>query len=95
MSINPNSQAYTIQHGMSSGCGWRRWPPDVEGSCIYTQKVIMDSQQGVVLQLGGWTRGQQLLIIKSQLVTKCYMASESTGSCELGLGSIKGGEFLD
>jgi len=23
------------RHGISSGCGWRRRPPDVEDSCVY------------------------------------------------------------
>jgi hypothetical protein len=23
------------RHGASSGCGWRRRPPDMEGSCEY------------------------------------------------------------
>jgi len=26
----------SLQHGTSSGCGWRRWPPDMESSCTYT-----------------------------------------------------------
>jgi hypothetical protein len=24
-------------HGASSGCRWRRWPPDMEGSCKYIE----------------------------------------------------------
>jgi len=35
-------------HGTSSGCGWRRRPPDTEGSC----KAVADSRKRVVLQLG-------------------------------------------
>jgi hypothetical protein len=38
--------------GVSSGCGWRRQPPDMEGSCEY-----IDSRQGVVLQLEVWMKG--------------------------------------
>jgi hypothetical protein len=38
--------------GSSSGCGWRRWPPDMEGSCEYTEKAFRGSQQGVELHMG-------------------------------------------
>jgi len=31
-------------------------PPDKEGSCEYTEKIVADSRQGVVLQLGSWGR---------------------------------------
>jgi hypothetical protein len=41
----------------SWGCGWRRWRPDMEGSCEYIEKVFTDSRQEVVIQLGGWARG--------------------------------------
>ena len=27
---------------------------NMEGSCEYIQKAVTDSQQGMVLQLGGW-----------------------------------------
>jgi len=37
--------------GVSSGCGWRRQPSDMEGSC-----EEIDSRQGVVLHLG-WMKG--------------------------------------
>jgi hypothetical protein len=26
------------RHGASPGCGWRRQPPDMEGSCEYIEK---------------------------------------------------------
>jgi len=29
---------------------------NMEGSCKYTEQAVVDSQQGVVLQLGGWAR---------------------------------------
>jgi len=29
---------------------------NMEGSCIYIELAVTDSQQGVVLQLGGWVR---------------------------------------
>jgi hypothetical protein len=28
------------------------WPPDMEGSCEYTEEAIVECQQGVILQLG-------------------------------------------
>jgi hypothetical protein len=31
-------------------------PPDMDGSCEYLEQAVMDSQQGVVLQSGGWVR---------------------------------------
>jgi hypothetical protein len=37
------------RHAASSVCGWRKWPPDMEGSCEYTEKAVADSRQGVVL----------------------------------------------
>jgi hypothetical protein len=30
-------------HGMSLGCRWRRWPPEMEGSCECVQKAVVDS----------------------------------------------------
>jgi hypothetical protein len=41
-------------HGTSSGCGWSRWHPDMEGNWEYIALAIMYSWQGVALQLGGW-----------------------------------------
>jgi hypothetical protein len=41
---------------ISSGCRWRRQPTDMGISCRYIEYAIMDSWQGVVLQLGGLTR---------------------------------------
>jgi hypothetical protein len=31
-------------------------PTGVEGSCEYIERVVADSRQEVVLQLGGWAR---------------------------------------
>ena len=42
--------------GVSSGCGWRAWPPDVQGSCEYMEQVVADSRHGVVLHVGRWAR---------------------------------------
>jgi len=44
-------------HGASSGCRWRRRPPDMEGICKYIEEAVVESLQGVVLQLGGWAKG--------------------------------------
>jgi hypothetical protein len=68
------------RHGASSGSGWRRRAPDVEGSCEYTEKAVVDSRQGMVLQIEGWALGQQLLTVKNMFVTKCQKG--------LGLGRI-------
>jgi hypothetical protein len=48
--------------GTSSGCGWRRWPPDMKGSCNYIEEAVMDSRQEVVLKLGGlaWAKNFSL-----------------------------------
>ena len=43
---------------------------DTEGSCEYIELAVMNSQQGVVLQLGGWVRCWQLLGIKTGFVTR-------------------------
>jgi hypothetical protein len=40
----------------------------MEGSCEYIEQLVVDSLQEVVLQLGGWARGQQLLTVKEELV---------------------------
>jgi hypothetical protein len=49
------------QHGVASGCRWRRKPPDMAASSQYTQKAVTGSRRGVVLQLANWTRCLQLL----------------------------------
>jgi hypothetical protein len=28
-------------YGVSSGCGWRRWPPDMEGSYEYIEDAVL------------------------------------------------------
>jgi len=40
----------------------------MEGSCKYIESAVVDSRQGVVLQLGGWVRFYQLFIVKTSLV---------------------------
>jgi hypothetical protein len=45
---------------------------NIEGSFEYIENTVADSRQGVVFQLrGGWARCQQLLPVKTYLVTKC------------------------
>jgi hypothetical protein len=63
-------------HGASLGCGWRRWPPDVEGNCVYIEQAVMNSEHCVGLQLGVWARGWELLTVKYKLVMKCYTGLE-------------------
>lgn len=48
-------------HGMPADCGWRRQPPDMEGSYNYIKHAVMDSTQGMAIQHGGWVRGSQPL----------------------------------
>jgi hypothetical protein len=43
-------------HGASSGCGWRRRPPDMERNLDYIAKVVVDNWQGMASpawRLGG------------------------------------------
>jgi hypothetical protein len=45
------------RHGASSGCGWRRRPPVMEGSCENIEEAVADSRQGAVVELRGWAWG--------------------------------------
>jgi len=45
-------------HGATSGFGWRRQPPDMEGNCEYIQQAVADSRQGVILE--AWRLGERL-----------------------------------
>jgi hypothetical protein len=52
----------------------------------------------VVLQVGDWASGQQLLTEKEQLVKKFYTQLRNWDPCEYDnepSGSIKNGEFVD
>jgi hypothetical protein len=49
----------------------------MEGSCEYIQYAVADNRQGVVLQIGGWARDQQIFTVKNQLVTKYYTRPRS------------------
>jgi hypothetical protein len=60
------------QHGASSGCGWRRRPTGMEGSCEYIKYTVADSRQGVVLQLGGLDLGLTTPNPKDNDVRKMY-----------------------
>jgi hypothetical protein len=62
---NTVNGSLSTRNGASSVFGWRRQPPDMEGSCEYIEKTVADSRQGVVLQIGGRA-------LKKELVTKCY-----------------------
>jgi hypothetical protein len=53
------------RHSVSSDCGWRRRPPDIEGSCEYIEEATSNSRRGVVIQSEGRTRGLQVLIVKT------------------------------
>jgi hypothetical protein len=45
-------------------------PQAMEGSYEYVKETGAEKLQGVVLQLGDWTWGQQPLTLKNKLVTK-------------------------
>jgi len=52
----------TLQHGATSGCGWRRWPPYRGAAADISHRIRHSAQpfQGVFIQLGGregFTRG--------------------------------------
>jgi hypothetical protein len=77
----------------------RRRLPDVKGSCEYIGLVV-DSRQGVVLQLGGVRRGanNSSPLKKTAYYETLHRASELVGFCEHGNeppSPIKDGEFLD
>jgi len=44
------------RHGASSGYELKTQPPDMDGTCKYTKEEVVDSLQGVVLQLQSWAR---------------------------------------
>jgi len=56
LELQPCCESLSPWDSMCSSCGWRRWPPDMEGSCKYIEKAVMDGQQGVVLQHEEWVR---------------------------------------
>ena len=42
------------QHGVGSGCSWRRQTLDGDGCFDYIEYRVMDGSQMVILQLGDW-----------------------------------------
>jgi hypothetical protein len=60
------------RNGASSGCGWRKRPPDMVGSYEYIKQAVADSRQGVVLQLRGLDVGLTTPHRQNNLVTKIY-----------------------
>jgi hypothetical protein len=40
------------RHGASAGCGWKRRPPGMEGSCEYIEQAVADSRRGWASSLG-------------------------------------------
>jgi hypothetical protein len=79
-SINAENMLYgslSPRHGASSSFGWRKRPPDMEGSYEYIEWADTNSRQRVFLQLGGWARSWQLLTGIDQLVTKCYTGTRT------------------
>jgi hypothetical protein len=68
-------------HGVSSGCGWGRQPSSMESSCEYIDYEVVESLQGVVHQLQGWSKGRQLLTAKKKkpIFMKCYKRPRAQG----------------
>jgi len=52
----------------SSGCGWRRRPPDTEGGCEKQLRRV-DKGWSSNFGVGRWAKTPHL---KKQLLTKCY-----------------------
>jgi hypothetical protein len=57
----------SLRNGASSGCGWRRRPPNMEVSCECIEYAVTVSRQGEDLHFG---LGEGLTNLH-HLVTKC------------------------
>jgi hypothetical protein len=85
------------RHGASSGCGWRRRPPDIEELWIYW---ISSGAQPTRGGLPAWRLGEGVITTYRKKNFHCetlHKASELVGSCETGNKSwvsTKGGEFF-
>jgi len=53
---------------------------NMEGSCEFIEYVVADSRLGVVLQLGGWARCEQLLTVKTHHVATYSYIKHRTGT---------------
>jgi len=53
------SGSISPRHNASSGCGWRKQAPNMEGSCEFklAELAVAHGQQGLVLQFGDWAGG--------------------------------------
>jgi len=81
---------------VSLGCGWSRQHTDMKGSCKYIRLAVADSWQRMVLQLGGWAKGWQLLTIRYQPVMKCCTGSQTwTRYCSVRTVNIFSTRFLN
>jgi hypothetical protein len=40
--------------GAYSGCGWRKWPLDMEGSCEYIEQAVVYSHHVTKCFIGAW-----------------------------------------
>jgi len=68
------------RHGASSGCGWRRRPPDMDrGLWIYWLSSHRQPTR-YCPPAWGWGEGQTIPHLKKQLIMKCWQ--------DLGFGRI-------
>jgi hypothetical protein len=42
---------------MTSGCGLRKRPSDMQSGSVHVQQIVADSQLRLILQLGGCAQG--------------------------------------
>jgi hypothetical protein len=41
--------------------------PDLQSSCEYTEQAVVDRQQGVVLQAGGWAEVNKEILYRNNI----------------------------
>jgi hypothetical protein len=79
---------------------WRGRPPDMIGSCEYSEKALAGSRHVVVLHRRFWRKGKNLITVKSQLVygmsnrASELMRSFEVCNCNEYSIFIKGNNFL-
>jgi hypothetical protein len=66
------------RHSASSGCGWKRRPPDMDISYEY---IISSYRQSTGDGLEGWTWGWQLITLGNGFVRKCHKVLRVWADC--------------
>ena len=68
----------TYHHGMARPCVVDGGTAsNMEGICEYIELAVIDSRQGIVLQLRVWVRCKKLLAVKTYHITKYTLASQT------------------